>query len=130
MDSNLEMKCSVDEAWYDGTLSRVKGQIIVHFKDFDEDEESLEMSVLTDPAKLRSRVRVRSTQLQDSECKKVRTNQRICGCLDDGENRRYYDAEVVSVSMKNSSNSRTALYLFIYFFVYFFLFLVWLNNRK
>lgn len=97
MDSNLEMKCSVDEAWYDGTLSRVKGQIIVHFKDFDEDEESLEMSVLTDPAKLRSRVRVRSTQLQDSECKKVRTNQRICGCLDDGENRRYYDAEVVSI---------------------------------
>lgn len=59
MDSNLEMKCFVDEVWYDGMLFRVKGQIIVYFKDFDEDEESLEMLVLMDFVKLWLWVRVR-----------------------------------------------------------------------
>lgn len=102
-ESNLEMRCSADEAWYDGTL-RVspdsKDLIVVHFNDFDEEEdETFHGSELSDPAKLRSRVRVRSVQLQDSQCRRVYETQKICGCLDDGEDRKYYDAKVISVSV-------------------------------
>lgn len=100
-ESNLEMRCSADEAWYDGTLkiSRDSKSIVVHFNDFDDDEdETFDRSELEDPEKLRSRVRMRSVQLQDSQCRRVYDRQKICGCLDDGEDRKYYDAEVSSVS--------------------------------
>ncbi len=100
-ESNLEMRCS-DGAWYDGIL-RVspvsKDLIVVHFNDFGEDDdETFHRSELRDPAKLRSKVRVRSVQLQDSQCRTVYETQKVCGCFDDGDDRKYYDAEVTSVS--------------------------------
>ena len=101
VESKLEMRCS-DGAWYDGTLRvspRDKYTIIVHFNDFDEDEdETFSKWDVRDPAKLRSKVRVQSIQLQDQQCKSVSKDQKICGCLDNGEERKYYDAEVTGVS--------------------------------
>lgn len=100
--SNLEMRCSVDEAWYDGTLgfeTEAKDFVKVHFNDFGEDEdETFPTSILFDHVDLIKRVRVRSQQLQDTQCSLVGEGKFICGCLDDGEDRRYYDAKVVSVS--------------------------------
>lgn len=103
-ESNLEMRCTADEAWYDGTLRvspESKDLIVVHFNDFDDDEdETFHRSELLDPARLRSRVRVRSLQLQDAQCNRVYPGQKICGCLDDDEDRKYYDAKVTTITKK------------------------------
>jgi hypothetical protein len=108
-ESNLEMRCTADEAWYDGTLRvspESKDLIVVHFNDFDDDEdETFHRSELLDPARLRSRVRVRSLQLQDAQCNIVYEDQKICGCLDDDEDRKYYDAKVTTVRSLSDSSS-------------------------
>lgn len=103
-ESNLEMRCSADEAWYDGTLgfgTEAKDFVKVHFDDFGEDEdETFPSAILFDPVDLKKHVRVRSQQLQDTQCSLVGEGKFICGCLQDGDgaDRRYYDAKVISVS--------------------------------
>ncbi|CAK9882839.1 unnamed protein product [Sphagnum jensenii] len=98
-ESGLEMYCAEDGAWYDGSLSLAsENRVRVHFTNFDSDEDEYwEPGTLEDPEKLLRRVRVSSEQLQDTQCRTVAKDTPVCGCYEDGDSRKYFDAKVVQV---------------------------------
>jgi len=98
-ESGLEMYCAEDGAWYDGSLSLAsENRVRVHFTNFDSDEDEYwEPGTLEDPSKLLQRVRVSSEQLQDTQCRTVAKDTPVCGCYEDGDSRKYFDARVVQV---------------------------------
>jgi len=100
-ESGLEMYCAEDGAWYDGSLSLAsENRVRVHFTNFDSDEDEYwEPGTLEDPSKLLQRVRVSSEQLQDTQCRTVAKDTPVCGCYEDGDSRKYFDARVVQVCM-------------------------------
>jgi hypothetical protein len=98
---SLEILSSTDRAWYDGDISLEGPRVRVHFDGFGSNhDEFLEGDYLQRARKLLKTVRLRSKQLQDSECNKVDVGTIVCANYKtpDGTESRYYDARMLMVS--------------------------------
>ncbi|CAM6127549.1 unnamed protein product [Calypogeia fissa] len=96
----LEMVSQSDGAWYDGDVSLEGSQLRIHFNGFgSEDDEFWEGEHIQSLIKIREIVRLRSKQLQDSQCTRVVGGMIVCANFQtsDGVESKYYDARVLMV---------------------------------
>lgn len=94
----------MDGAWYDARVAVQCGALRVMYEEFPEeldewyDPAALAAASARDVATLRARFRVRSTPLEDTQCRDLRAGALLCvACALDGGDLKFYDAVLESV---------------------------------
>lgn len=86
---------SEDEAWYPCSLKFKGNEVLVHFLDYDSDEDEIwDINSLKTRTDVLNRVRVTSEQLQDQECVNLSVGMRVCALKELDDERKYFDATV------------------------------------
>lgn len=100
---DLEFRCAEDDAWYSVRSILSGDTLTIQFENFPEiafstgDFDSFEKI-----DEFTQRVRPVSTQLQDSECYKIKEGMRVCACSSwRDDDLRYYDAIVEAIEYKD-----------------------------
>ncbi|KAG6540971.1 hypothetical protein Mapa_017641 [Marchantia paleacea] len=102
----LEVKCVVDEAWYNADVEVLDDGIHVRFDGFNEDDEIWDIAYLRKHAgNVQDVIRLTSPQLQDEQCRSIKEGMVVCarGVLENDEEDekeeevKYFDARIVNV---------------------------------
>eukprot|EP00897_Mesotaenium_endlicherianum_P007804 jgi/Mesen1/7051/ME000369S06374 len=91
----LEVQSEKDSAWYAAKVEIHWPTLKVEFEDFPGDDEHL-----FGPEDVKKRVRLVSSPLEDSECKKAKASMIVCVMLKRRTWEKYFDAVIVKIERR------------------------------
>lgn len=110
VETQLEGKSQVDNAWYECEVSIVGSELRLSFVGFEEDYEYLSSEI-----EIEKRLKFPSAPLQDASCNDVKLNDQILGFYRDGVgNEKYFDCTVLAVRLTFPSSQPHWFFLCIF----------------